>query len=80
MAGIVKHNWTAIFATLRADGWGPTSEGRTSLRKLADAVGVPAGTILTRVRSERARPNGGTLAAPVAPASIVVDPDADLPA
>ena len=77
MAGTRKHDWTSIFTTLRADGWTPTSEGRTSLRKLADAVGVPAGTILTRVRSERARPNGGMLAAP---ASVVVDPDADLPA
>ena len=77
MAGTRKHDWTSIFTTLRADGWGPTSEGKTSLRKLADAVGVPAGTILTRVRSERARPNGGMLATP---ASVVVDPDADLPA
>ena len=77
MAGTRKHDWMSIFTTLRADGWTPTSEGRTSLRKLADAVGVPAGTILTRVRSERARPNGGMLAAP---ASVVVDPDADLPA
>lgn len=77
MAGTRKHDWTSIFTTLRADGWTPTSEGRTSLRKLADVVGVPAGTILTRVRSERARPNGGMLATP---ASVVVDPDADLPA
>ena len=41
MAGIVKHNMSAFFAALRADGWGPTTEGATSIRQLAAAHGIP---------------------------------------
>lgn len=85
MAGTVKHDMNAIFATLRADGWGPATEGATSLRKLAAQLGVPAGTLLPKVRQERAKAGGGLLAPPAPePAAKVkrkraaaVDPDAD---
>lgn len=81
MAGIVKHNMSAFFAALRADGWGPTTEGATSIRQLAAAHGIPAGTALPRVKQERAKAGGGLLAPPIAPpVASVVDPDADLPA
>jgi len=69
------HDWPAIFRTLRADGWGPASEGKTSLRKHAAAFDISPGTMLTRIRTERAKPGGGMLAPAVA--AVIVDPDAD---
>ncbi len=75
MAAHTIHDWPTIFATLRADGWGPTSEGGTSLRKHATAAGITPGTFLTRIRTERAKPGGGLLAEPVRQ----VDPDDDSP-
>lgn len=85
MAGTRKHDWTRIFATLREDGWTPTSEGKTSLRSHADALGIVIGTLAPKVVSERKRPGGGLLAPPVVepPApkrrkrAAAVDPDAD---
>ena len=71
MAAPLKHDWTTIFATLRADGWGPTSEGGTSLRKHAASAEIPIGTFVAKMRTERARPGGGLLAEPVRQ----VDPD-----
>lgn len=79
MAGIVKHNWTAIFATLRADGWTPTSDGRTSLRKLADAMDIPIGTMVAKMRIEKSKGGGLLLHSPDAQpaANVIVDPDVD---
>lgn len=81
MAGLIKHDWQRIFATLRADGWTPTTEGKTSLRKHAEAFGLSPGTLLPKVAQERAKAATGLLAAPTDQSRRKrpkpVDPDAD---